>query len=247
MDHRANFIEGRSYLDDFLPLPIEEHGLVLDRDPEDKSGSPKGKVKTNVPHFAEQGSPGGFDFGYGGSGAHDLALNAVEYLVRHLAVEGDIVEPVRYYTAENGGVFKGKVSSIAFRFAHDFKDDFIVNVPDDTDLLPKVVEYQVLRSWLLSKLRDEPGLALMIKTEPMKPSESQEKRTLERLKEAREIGVLDDFILKPDNKVHRYALKIDGEWTKALSLNEIIDRHSEVAQVITRGAMEATFGGEGVG
>jgi hypothetical protein len=41
-------------------------------------------IKTNVPVLAVLHSPGGFEFGYGGSGPADLALNILLYVTQNL-------------------------------------------------------------------------------------------------------------------------------------------------------------------
>ena len=43
--------------------------------------SPKGYAKANVPHSIVRHSPSGFEWGYGGSGPADLALNILAPMI----------------------------------------------------------------------------------------------------------------------------------------------------------------------
>jgi hypothetical protein len=106
MPNATSILDHKDYWDEYLPLPIQDHGLVMRRDPSGEG--PRGTVKTNVPHRVERSSPDGFEFGYGGSGPLDLALNAVEHLIQTLAEEGVIDSPSDYYTEEDGDVQKGR-------------------------------------------------------------------------------------------------------------------------------------------
>ena len=114
---------------------------------EDGSG-PHGTVKTNIPHRVEQGSPDGFEFGDGGSGPSDLALNAVEHLIQQLASEGQVEAPTDYYTEEEGDVHKGRVSKTAFHLAQDFKAKLVAPAPTSG----ASVEYQFLKEWTRNRL-----------------------------------------------------------------------------------------------
>lgn len=142
----TSVLDPSDYWDEYLPLPLKDHGLVMKRGEE--GPGPRGTVKTNIPHRVEQGSPDGFEFGYGGSGPSDLALNAVEHLIDHLASKGKIEPPTDYYTEEEGEVQRGRVSKTAFRLAEEFKAQFIAPAPTSG----ACVKYQVLKEWLLERL-----------------------------------------------------------------------------------------------
>jgi hypothetical protein len=144
----SQILDHADYRDEYLPLPLVDHGLVMKR--EEGSG-PRGTVKTNVPHRVEMGSPDGFEFGYGGSGPSDLALNAVEHLIQHLASEGEIDAPSDYYTEEEGQVDKGRVSTLAFRLSHEFKSRFVASASDSG----ASYDFEELRDWLLGRLEEE--------------------------------------------------------------------------------------------
>lgn len=136
-----------NYADETLHLDFKREGLVLRREAATEN-RPRGMVKTNVPHYVEMGSPDGFEFGYGGSGPHDLALNACEHIVQHLAAEGHIDEPDAYYTAAEGDVRNGRVSKVAFLLAHEFKAEFIA--PADTS--GENYDYEHIKNWALAQI-----------------------------------------------------------------------------------------------
>ena len=146
MPDADQILDHKDYWDEYLPLPVRDHGLVMRR--ESSGEGPRGTVKTNVPHRVERSSPDGFEFGYGGSGPSDLALNAVEHLIQTLAEEGAIDPPSDYYTEEAGDVEKGQVSKVAFRLAPKLKSKFVAPAPTSGG----IVEYDILKPWLLSQL-----------------------------------------------------------------------------------------------
>lgn len=145
MPAMTKILDHKDYWDEYLPLPLSDHGLVMRRG--ESGDPPRGTVKTNVPHRVEWGSPDGFEFGYGGSGPSDLALNAVEHIIWHLADEGVIEKPSVYYTAEEDDVHAGRVSELAFRLAPEFKAKFIAPAP----MSGGTVEYEVLKEWVVSR------------------------------------------------------------------------------------------------
>lgn len=146
MSETARILDNKDYWDEYLPLPMQNHGLVMKR--KQPGEGPRGTVMTNVPHRVEGGSPDGFEFGYGGSGPSDLALNAVEHLIRTLAEEGAIDPPSEHYTAEDGDVERGQVSKMAFQLSPTFKSKFVAPAPTSGGS----VEYETLKDWLLQQL-----------------------------------------------------------------------------------------------
>lgn len=48
-----------------------------------------GQAATNVPHLIASHSPTGYEWGYGGSGPADLALNIVENILRQMGFVGE--------------------------------------------------------------------------------------------------------------------------------------------------------------
>lgn len=124
---------GNDMQDDDRPydMPIDrdfrENGLIMRRD--------AGIVFTNVPHYAVQYSPDGYEFGYGGSGPNDLALNAVHHL---LLLEG--------YQGEMG---EGYQSGQVFALAHTLKGAFLAAFIAGVDRHKGAeVPYERLRAWL---------------------------------------------------------------------------------------------------
>lgn len=74
-------VEKNQITDRFLDTPHIRERIVLKRI--------DGIVYTNVPHAVIHHSPTGYEFGYGGSGPADLALNICEIAVAHLAPDAD--------------------------------------------------------------------------------------------------------------------------------------------------------------
>lgn len=58
--------------------------LVLQRDGDDHHAI----TRTNVPHLVAHHSPSGFEWGYGGSGPADLALNICQWYLNSIGYEG---------------------------------------------------------------------------------------------------------------------------------------------------------------
>ena len=146
MPNATSILDHKDYWDEYLPLPIQDHGLVMRRDPSGELRSTRcGTFVSTVPRGP---SPDGFEFGYGGSGPSDLALNAVEHLIQTLAEEGVIDSPSDYYTEGDGDVQKGQVSKVAFQLARAFKAKFVAPVSQSGG----AVEYGVLKTWLLKQL-----------------------------------------------------------------------------------------------
>lgn len=111
-----------------LPIPdstINPDGVILRRD---ETG-----VHTNVPHLCWHHSPTGFEFGYGGSGPADLALNILEYLLREVA-----------YTGERTHVHHGSCYALAWALHQHFKFQFIASSPYEGC----TISYLDLMAWL---------------------------------------------------------------------------------------------------
>lgn len=89
-----------------LPQPLTE-GIVIERDQD-------GEVLTNVPRRVTHHSPSGFEFGYGGSGPADLALNLAEAALLEIGHEGPRTP-----------CWKGDVFRAAYLIHQDLKWTFI--------------------------------------------------------------------------------------------------------------------------
>ncbi len=88
---------------------------------EERHGAPV----TNVPHLVVHHSPNGYEFGYGGSGPADLALNACQL---YLNMTG--------YTGKETKCYDGTCWSLAFALHQDFKDHFIASTPRTGKMIP---------------------------------------------------------------------------------------------------------------
>lgn len=107
-----------------------DDGFLLDRGED-------GTVETNVPHTITYHSPDGYEFGYGGSGPADLALNIVECLLRRMKHSGP-------------RQMKGKASegfAASYLLYQDFKRDFIAPAKPGT-----VIKYDVAEHWIKKRL-----------------------------------------------------------------------------------------------
>lgn len=90
-------------LDEFIICERNEHG-----------------VATNVPHLITEHSPRGFEFGYGGSGPADLALNILEAVLQSIGYKGQRTKD----TWRGDTCFR-----LAYALHQGFKWDFIATMP----------------------------------------------------------------------------------------------------------------------
>ena len=119
-------------------FPLDE-SVVLIRD--------ERGISTNVPRIVTRHSPTGYEWGYGGSGPADLALNICEYYVRVL---------------RNEGVEIGKAHKLHSGFAHDmtlkvyqqFKAEFIAGAPIEGGSL----NANYIMSWLKARIPEQKQL-----------------------------------------------------------------------------------------
>jgi len=73
-------------------------------------------VKSNIPRTINHHSPSGFNYGYPGSGASELALNIMNF----------------YYPGNKQKVGEYSVSEITFRLYQRFKEEFIAIQKEDS-------------------------------------------------------------------------------------------------------------------
>ncbi len=88
-----------------------------------------GLVGASIPHSVIWHSPDGFNFGYGGSGPADLALNILNAFVppgREINWEDANEDPGRDDAPQP--CFRGVCSHFAARHHQDFKREFIANI-----------------------------------------------------------------------------------------------------------------------
>lgn len=118
-------------------VPLSEM-LVLRREfqDEDKVGG----VFTNVPHLVVQHSPIGFEWGYGGSGPADLALNICQWYLSHIGYEGEKTQ-----------CLDGVCWSLAWVLHQDFKWEFIAKVSTGGITVPM----ESIAQWFDEKITDD--------------------------------------------------------------------------------------------
>lgn len=81
--------------------------LILRRELQDEAKV--GGCFTNVPHLVVEHSPSGFEWGYGGSGPADLALNVCQAYLMKIGYEGEKTQ-----------CFDGQCFSLAWVLHQDF-------------------------------------------------------------------------------------------------------------------------------
>lgn len=109
-----------------------DQDVILSRQGDD-SASP---VSVNIPRSVIWHSPDGFNWGYGGSGPADLALNILNAFIP----PGSDNEPPCH-------CFQGESSFTAQRLHQDFKRDFLVDMP----LEGGVITVAEIYAWLVEK------------------------------------------------------------------------------------------------
>jgi hypothetical protein len=126
---------------EFEDTYIEGHislnqALVLQRDGDNDHAI----VRTNVPHLVVHHSPGGFEFGYGGSGPADLALNVCQWYLNSLG-----------YSGQKTGCFDGVCWSLAWILHQEFKWAFIAKAPHKGITIPMAE----IRKWFEAQITEE--------------------------------------------------------------------------------------------
>lgn len=99
-----------------------------------------GGLFTNVPHVVTDHSPTGFEFGYGGSGPADLALNVCQV---YLNMQG--------YRGRKTKCWDGECWSLAWTLHQDFKREVIASVPREGAIIP----FSVIEDWFGLNMTDE--------------------------------------------------------------------------------------------
>lgn len=99
----------------------------------------RGQVETNVPCLHRHHSPTGFEFGYGGSGPADFALNILQYCLEQWGHTG----PRVYFDLWDGS----RCFELAWRLHQLFKWDFIAPQPAQGASILRV-SMQTIRNWI---------------------------------------------------------------------------------------------------
>ena len=124
--------------DHFFATPLTQ-GVQLQR-------TSKGARLTNVPHYVIHHSPMGYEWGYGGSGPADLALNMVEAALRALLYDGEL------YRCWDGECFR-----LSMSLHGALKWQFIA--PLDRDAPEHVLDWTEIIEWIkteANKISDAP-------------------------------------------------------------------------------------------
>lgn len=132
------------FSDDFDNEIAFEQALVLKRKPRPVSRAYEtpedGQAVTNVPHLVVHHSPDGFEFGYGGSGPADLALNICQLYLNMTDYEGQQIR-----------LFDGKCWSLAWALHQDLKREFIAGARRSGEVIP----FARIDAWFKSNITSE--------------------------------------------------------------------------------------------
>lgn len=113
-DRMSDTANRTEFADKFYELISFSEAFTMHRNID---GSDHTVVVTNVPHLVVHHSPDGFEFGYGGSGAADLALNACQLYL-------NIIQ----YSGTKTKCFDGNCWKLAWFLHQEFKREFIQGV-----------------------------------------------------------------------------------------------------------------------
>lgn len=122
--------------EDLLPFDPMAGDVIVRRVPalgDSRGDPPRGRVVTNVARTVVHHSPTGYEFGYGGSGPADLALNVLNLFVPPGA---DGLPPVRCY--------RHSASRTAWQLHQPFKWKFIGPLPEEGGVIPGAL----IRAWI---------------------------------------------------------------------------------------------------
>ena len=122
--------------EDLLPFDVVTGDVIMRRVPvpqDARDDPPRERVVTNVPRTVVHHSPTGYEFGFGGSGPADLALNVLNLFV---PPGTDGLPPVQCY--------RHTASRTAWQLHQSFKWEFIGPLPEEGGLLPGTL----IRAWI---------------------------------------------------------------------------------------------------
>jgi hypothetical protein len=125
---KDNGMSSNDFVDLTIFDPIES-GIILRREGE--------QTYTNIPHLVTHHSPTGYEWGYGGSGPADLALNICEIVLNRLDYQG-----------ERTKCFDGYCWGLAFQLHQEFKFKFIATANRNSATIP----YAEVEAWVKEKM-----------------------------------------------------------------------------------------------
>lgn len=111
---------------------FKAQGVILTR-------QPGGDATANIPQAVIYHSPDGFEWGYGGSGPADLALNIVEHYLNLTDWNGQRVKASKGTQGFN----------MSFLLHQQFKDDFIVGLAQEES---HVIPFADIETWMAARL-----------------------------------------------------------------------------------------------
>jgi len=126
-------IEGE-FSDKYLFLDKLRDGIIIRR-------TEKG-VETNIPHLHTHHSPTGFEYGYGGSGPADLALNLAVAMLHQMGYNGPKTEGFPLWD-------KSICFELAYEVHQDLKWEFIAPLDRNQN---HVIPFETLETWLKERI-----------------------------------------------------------------------------------------------
>jgi len=130
----ANEEDGK-FSDKTLYLNHLRDGIIIRRNSD-------GIVETNVPHLHTHHSPTGFEYGYGGSGPADLALNLAAAVLHQMGYKGPLAKHFPLWD-------KSICFELAYEVHQDLKWEFIAPLDMHSD---HVIPYERIEAWMKSRI-----------------------------------------------------------------------------------------------
>lgn len=139
---RDTRIHMEKYSETYFARDIQTEGFIVQRDGDRMANGEisTNAISTNVPHVVIHHSPTGFEWGYGGSGPADLALNILEVYLRLTDFEGARID-----------CFERSCFALAWVLHQEFKGSMVANIPDRGE----TIEWELVDLWVKSRLNDE--------------------------------------------------------------------------------------------
>lgn len=135
-DHEQTAVDGQEFSDTYDGDTPFRQAFVMRRVLNENHYS-SGTVETNIPHLVTHHSLNGFEFGYGGSGPADLALNVCQL---YLTIVG--------YRGRTTKCLRGYCFTLAWMLHQDFKRDFIESVSQRGAIHP----FDALDAWFQARM-----------------------------------------------------------------------------------------------